>query len=450
MRNIFKITAAFAFMVTLLFTSCEKWIDPEINKDPDNVTDVPTNLLLPGTLGNMAYTLGGINVAAIGAMWCQQMRGADRQFIAMYNYNVKEENVANTWDSFYPDILMNLQVILEKSENTPHFAGVAKVLTAIALGNCTNLFGDIPYTEAFQGNENLTPKYDSQEQIFNTIITLLGEGITDLQRPDLDNEVPLQGDMVYGNDVSAWLKLAHTLRARYNLNLSEVSSPDWSSILSDLGNGLADNADDCEFFFGNSPSEANPLYNFNNDRSGYVLANIVFKDMLAADSIADGTVDPRYAVFADDAVENSDGLVFGTAYGSINSPVIFGSYVEAKFIEAEAHLRKSSPDQAAADAAYNAAVSASLAKFGVSDANWEATYASLSGITLEQIGVAKYKALFMQPEAYTNFRRTGYPVLVPVAGNEIPSRLPYPTDERLYNKENRPDVTIFTKMWWMP
>ncbi len=446
MKKIFESTVTLSFILTLLFTSCEKWIDPEINKDPDQVTDVPSELLLPGVLGNMAYTFGGFNVTGVAAMWTQQITGADRQAIAMYNYTVKEENIANTWNSFYPDIMMNIKVILDKSANAPHYAGVAKVLMAVSLGNCTNLFGDIPYSEAFQGDANLTPKYNSQETIFDSIFTLLGGAIDDLKTSESDNPVPLKGDIIYDNNVDDWLKAAYTLRARYRLNVSE-KNPDWEGILSDLTNGFYANSNDMEFHFGVIPSEANPLYNFSIDRDKYVTASIEFLNMLKADSMVDGSPDPRYSVFSD---ENIDGLVWGSAYGSINSPVVFISCVESKFIEAEAHLRKSFPDQAAADAAYRTAVRYSLAKFHVSNANWEVIYAYKTNVTLEQIAVAKYTALFLQAEAYTNYRRTSYPALTPVAGIAIPSRLPYPTDERLYNNENRPDVTIYTKMWWMP
>ncbi|MFC2112301.1 SusD/RagB family nutrient-binding outer membrane lipoprotein [Bacteroidota bacterium] len=447
MKNTINTISILSLLLILLFTSCESWIDPEINKNPDEVTDVPPELLLPGILGNMAYTFGGFNVAGVSGMWTQQITGGARQAIAMYNYNIKEENVADTWDSFYPDIMMNIKVMMDKSTSLPHYSGVSKVLMAVALGNCTNLFGDVPYLEAFQGDANLTPKYDFQEEIFNSILGLLGEAITELQTPAIENPVALSGDMIYGDNTALWLKAAYTLRARYRLNISE-KTPDWDAILNDLANGISSNDEDMEFYFGDIPSEANPLYNFNSDRDGYILASREFKTMLKKDSLIDGTPDPRYSVFTD---ENNQGLVFGTAYGRINSPVVFTSYVEAKFIEAEAHLRKATPSQSAANAAYRAAVSASLAKFNVSNANWEALYANpFGGATREKIGIAKFKALFLQAEAYTNYRRTGYPVITAVTGTQVPSRLPYPTDERLYNPNRPADLSIFTKMWWMP
>jgi len=166
----------------------------------------------------------------------------------------------------------------------------------------------------------------------------------------------------------------------------------------------------------------------------------------SASFVARAAGDPRLAAFV------GGGKNFGLFYGSIGSPVPFISYVETKFIEAEAQLRKASPSQAAANAAYDAAVTASLAKFSVTDATW--LTANTSGVlgdrSLQNIIEAKYIALFMQTEAYTDYRRTGWPILTPTAGTSIPVRFPYCTDERLYNTDNVPTgITTDTPLWWM-
>ena len=94
------------------------------------------------------------------------------------------------------------------------------------------------------------------------------------------------------------------------------------------------------------------------------------------------------------------------------------TYVETLFIEAEAQLRQTTSSQALANAAYDAAVTASLDKFSVPDATWltNNTTGVLGDRSIQNIIEAKYIALFMQMEAYTDFRGTDYPVLVPTAG----------------------------------
>jgi hypothetical protein len=64
----------------------------------------------------------------------------------------------------------------------------------------------------------------------------------------------------------------------------------------------------------------------------------------------------------------------------------------------------------------------------------------------------KYLSSFLQLETWSDWRRTGFPVLVKATGavtTEIPRRLPYPDDERLYNSANMPTgLTITSRVWW--
>ncbi len=89
------------------------------------------------------------------------------------------------WGSVYTDALMNAKILLDKAvaEESPHNEGVAKVLLAYTLGIATDLFGDIPYCEALKGTENiLEPAYDSQQDVYASIVTLLDEALLPLLR----------------------------------------------------------------------------------------------------------------------------------------------------------------------------------------------------------------------------------------------------------------------------
>jgi hypothetical protein len=441
MKTRYLITTGTILLLAVFISSCKKWIDPAINKDPNSVVDVPYNLLLPSIEVNLGYELGGLDVSGITGMWVQYVSGQARQAATMgKNYNLKESDVTNLWYTLYSVAMMDLTVFTQKTgDANPQARGAGKVLMAYSLGTATDLFGDIPYTEAFKGNANLKPKYDTQESIYTTINNLLTEAIGDLSTPNSSNAIPFgsgSNDLIYNGNTGKWIAAAHSLRARYALHLSNKSSVDYTSILADCAAGIASNDDDFQMPFGTTESNANPLYQFDVQRT----------DIAPSAAFATrATGDPRLIVF-------KEGSNFGTFYGSIDSPVPFITYVETLFIKAETLLRQTASSQTLANAAYDAAVTASLDKFGVTDAKWliNNTSGVLGNRNIKNIIEAKYIALFMQTEAYNDFRRTGYPVLIPTAGAAIPVRYPYSSDERLYNTANVPTgITINSPLWWM-
>jgi hypothetical protein len=146
----------------------------------------------------------------------------------------------------------------------------------------------------------------------------------------------------------------------------------------------------------------------------------------------------------------SDWGPYAGTSGETDLPLV--TYFEAKFLEAEANLRLGNTDDAAA--AYNDAVKASVLKVtGASDPAFEDLYANEDGasITLEKIMIQKYIAMFTQPEAWTDWRRTNLPALDPnpdgdVAG--IPRRFPTCRSERNYNTNAIVISDILTPVWW--
>ena len=142
----------------------------------------------------------------------------------------------------------------------------------------------------------------------------------------------------------------------------------------------------------------------------------------------------------------------GAYYASPASSIPLVSYVEMKFIEAEAKLRNS--DAGGAATAFNDAVKASIMQVtGGPDAAYEAANASetAASITLDKIMYEKWVALFIQCEAYADWRRTGFPALTPnINGNTttIPVRLIYPQNERLYNTNYPGTKQLTDPVWW--
>lgn len=447
-------------LLTFVIGSCKKWMDPEYNKNPGKPTDVSLALLLPGTQVGLGYAVGG-DLKYPASMWMQQLAGGANQPLAFDRYNYTQSDVDNVWKwGMYSSPMVDLKIMMDKaeSEGCPWYGGIAKIQMAFALGCMTDLFNDIPYSEAFKGDEDLTPKYDTQEEIYATIFTLLNSAIADLAKPADDNlYFPGGEDFIYGGDVDLWTKAAYSLQARYYLHKSKRDGASaYTNALAALANGFSSNDEDMQVPFGNAANELSPMYQFMFWDRPY---DIVIGAYLIDSMLANG--DPRF----DQLVDTTDGGTGSTAgegdgaalpgpfYASPNSPVPFMSYVELKFIEAEALLQSSQAGNAAT--AFNDAVKASLAKMGVSDPTWESMYAAETGatITLEKIIKQKYFALCYQLEVYNDWRRTGYPVLIPAAkavtpGGVIPRRYPYPTSERLYNGSNMPVVTLVDRVWW--
>ena len=152
-----------------------------------------------------------------------------------------------------------------------------------------------------------------------------------------------------------------------------------------------------------------------------------------------------------------DRTITGTVTDNDGSAVA-GAIVKVKGTKTGTYSRSNggyTVKAAEAHAAFVAAVKASLARTGVSDADATAFMAQANvdpgatALTLENIMTQKYVAMYTQCESWTDWRRTGFPALTAVRGNEVPRRFPYPQSERLYNTRNMPaGLTIFSRVWW--
>ena len=445
-------------LVGIVFTtSCEnQWIDPELNVNPDAPADVPMEFLLPAIQANMGYDLGGNTLMRTSNIWMQYFNGFNRQSLTEARYQVAPSDPNNVWNSSYSGTLMDCTKLLEKATeaSAPHYSAVAKIHIAITLGNLTDFFNDIPYSDAFKGTEGvLSPTFDTQQEIYATIQTLLSEAISEFAQGN--GGIALSGDMIYGGDATKWTQAAYSLKARYALNLSLKNSTAAADALGFAASGLTSYSDDTQVPF--ADDKKSPLFQFMADR-GDITMGANFLDMLNA------TSDPRTSFYATD---EGDGFAGGVAGSDIEagislpgeysaseaSPVILMSFMETQFIIAEANFMNG--DLGAAAVAYNTGVTASVLKVTGDDGSgdtWLSTNAAetTSTITLEKIMNAKYLAMYSQNQPYSDWRRTGFPVLTLAIGavkSEIPTRFPYAQDEITYNS-NTPVVTILDRVWW--
>ncbi|MEM0996610.1 MAG: SusD/RagB family nutrient-binding outer membrane lipoprotein [Bacteroidota bacterium] len=429
-----------AVLVTFM-SSCDNYFEG-VNDNPNEPSEVTPDVILPGATVTLGYGIQG-DMSRYTSMLMQHCTGISRQFATYQNYAITETETDNWWRfNMYAGAMMDLYVLNQQAEADQYtqYAGVAKALLAYALLITTDLYGDIPYTEAFQGANNLTPTYDTQEQVYSTVQDLLTTAKTQLAAATAVI-APGSDDLIYGGDVAAWTRFCNFLSARAYLHLGLRDAANYTNALNAIDAGAFTSAGDDAFYnWGAGATESAPWFQYIQQRDDIAYTGFIY-DLMS------GNGDPRYTVYLDTA--NS---TLGSFFASATAPYYFGSYVEQKFIEAEAAFRTGDPGRAAT--AHNEAVMASLARYGVSDATFEMAEASYdaASITLDAIMTQKYVAMFLDTEAFTDWRRTGIPALTAVPGNVtngvIPVRMPYPQSERLFNGGNVSIVPITTPVWW--
>lgn len=428
--KIFKITG---LILILSFFSCEI---SETNIDPTRPSEVTLDLMLPELITQTSYNQTTNPARAIGIV-LQYFEGLDAQQLQYQDYILNTQAFNNYWRfGLYAGSGRTADLMIQKAndEGAPYYAGIAKLLMANSLFEATSMFGDIPYSEAFQGSEDLQPAYDTQESIISEVLSLIDEAMDDFQaEPGL--QVPGGDDLLFGGDMDGWRAYGNALRARVHIQSTEVDQGAAQKALDALPNAFQSSAAQGEFVWDNSLQAGNPYAKFENDRAGTLdKFNSKFGDFLGED-------DPRVDVYAD-----------GSRWFELNSTIPLISYVELKFIEAEA-LHRTGAANSDIQMVLETAISESLVMNNLAPEDFSdfiSSSADLSGLSgdevLEKIMNEAYKAYYAVAfhQAWNNFRRTGYPDLDPnpdgANGNNpsgiVPLRWLYADSEFTTNSAN--------------
>lgn len=454
--------------LAVVLASCDKYLD--VNTDPNLVSNPPINSLLVTS----TYQTG-LNVQRMGnitSYYVQHLAspnaGSDRD-------TYKEEDLSGTWTNHYNYMtdIRQMMLLAEQRQATEHL-GVAKVLMALNLNMLINMFGDVPYSQAFQQKDELTPGFDNQEALHDTTLRLINEAIAEFNKPVPSIRLDASSDLIHKGSVAAWKKTAYALKARFLNQLSETNKYNPTEILAAVANAYTSNADNAALstFQGNSPWNQVARNNANLLLDGWLSEQFVD----ALDGTSYGTVDPRLALitnltrFGDyrgtpngrgrigTGTNNEESVLTTTGfYSKAGAPLWLVTYAEVKFIEAEAAFR--SGDKPRAYTAYLAGIRAHMDMMGVDAAARDAYINSptvsvgASALTLAHIFKEKYIALFLHPEAWVDARRFDYQykdfgLPVNAAFNEFIRRSAYPVVETSRNGANVPEVTMTTRLWW--
>ncbi len=459
----FNIITRVAVLIIAVFSlsGCEKnFLD--VNENPNLPKDVPVNITLPAAQVSLAYSFGG-DVARYCAVFTQNVTGADRQFAGYNTYSFIEEDFNNLWNNMYAGNMEDLKQIMTKADASPGnydaYNGVAKILMSFSLMTMTDLFGNVPYTKAFQGNANISPAYDTQQEIYMSILPgLLNGAIADFANSSDDFITPGADDLIYGGDLVKWTSFANALKARMAIHLIKIDPNASQAALDALAaGGFTGTGDDAQVPFPGG-SNANPWYQYIDQRADisysslddyYGIGNTLTDSMEALG-------DPRFGAIIDTAGAYYAPGFPSPFYMEDVAPVYLMTYFEQKFIEAEAKLRLG--DEVGAEAALHEAITANMMKLGVAasdDSLYQAANVVWTGNATDKLNLIllqKYFANYLQPETFNDWRRTGQPDLQPNDGaiGQIPRRLIYPTNERLYNaNEYNQNSTMQTpRLYW--
>ncbi|TYA53273.1 SusD/RagB family nutrient-binding outer membrane lipoprotein [Formosa maritima] len=475
-----KINLIVLLFIGLVFVSCDKDFD-ELNSNPNDPTSIPSELLLGSMIrstGNVMYST--FNGGDMGECWAQHW--AKVQYNDEARYEPRESSITNVWATLYESVAADADAMynLAVTEENEISQGVALTMQAYAFLLLTDLYGNIPFNEALQGAVNISPVYDSQADVYSGCITILDNAIAKLNPSNGDLD-PNQ-DIIYGGDVSKWRKFAATMKFRALMRMSakDLRASEMQSLVNS-GLLFSSSADDAKLVYLSAAPNANPVYEsvVFGTRGEWKINSQVVERM-------DGTMslplDSRLAVMAQ---PNADGDYRGKpsgiadvpsneySYANVSplgefyllpeAPAIFLSYTELQFLLAEAAKKGYiNGGDSAASAYYQAGIASSFAdNDGASMGGYYSGVVSyIPNNALEQIATQKWIALYGQGfEAWTEWRRTGYPVL-PLAIdpyiNEIPSRLRYPVIEQSLNAANYADAaaamggdTLTSPVWWM-
>ncbi len=279
----FKITtagAALALALSLGTTGCESFLD--VNQDPNNPENVRVDVMLPGMLIAFGHDIIGVTDIRYGNLtgptgwgteWLQQWSdNEDRHTYAQFQwFEVANLDTDSFWSNSYADVMQECVNIMNITEGTEQWAyhGIAKFIFAWNAALLTDAFGPVPLSEAFD-IANRNPAYDTQEQVYAEVFRLFDEAIEEMQRPGA--APPSVGDLVYGGDMAAWVRLANTVKARHHMRLaygpSQSATEHAQAALSALAAGIQSAADAPTIAYDGGSGARQPWYLFEDEGQG--------------------------------------------------------------------------------------------------------------------------------------------------------------------------------------
>lgn len=447
---------------------CKKYLD--VNENPNQTLTPPLNGLLAATTYNTAYNVyrtGNITSYFVQYLASPNANGATDTYESV--------DYSTTWKNLY-DNMQDIRDMMGQAAAMSAFrhTGAGKVMMAINLAMVNDLWGSVPFREAFNPQTILQPAYDKDEDIYRTCLQFLDEGIADLTKTGSLYELDATKDLIHGGNAAAWVKTAYALKARLLTHLTKKGTYNAAQVQEALAKAYSSNADDAQLtrFQSLSPWNAAAVNNENNLLDGWMSDHSIN----ALNGTTFGVFDPRIKRITDTTAfgdyrgtRNGKGRIgSGTGseecylwtkafYSGSGAPLLIATYAECCFIAAEAAFR--SGNKTAAYEQYLKGITANMDKLGIDVPSRTAYLGNpvvtpgATAISLDLILKEKYIALFLHPETWNDARRFDYKY----KNFRMPEnaqletfirRVAYPDTEKSRNGKNVPKVELTDKIWW--
>lgn len=442
----------------LTLTACQDLT--ELNKDIKNPETVPAgSLFANATVTLMDFmTSPSVNTNNF-RLWAQQW--AQTTYADESNYELVERNVNGAaWNTLYAEVIRDARDAaafieadeLLSAEAKANQLAMCEVIEVFAFHVLVDIFGDIPYMEAF--GDDVTPGYDDDAGIYLAIADRLDVAINTLGG---DNGFG-SADLIYGGNADSWKMFANSLKLRMAIRLADTNSAKAKSMAeAAVASGVfTANSDNFMIGYLSATPHTNPLWVtlVQSGRSDYIATSTMIDPMTTLN-------DPRLPLYYEDEVAlDTMGNVgyLGGVYGDNNNynafshpgalqkdPTFAGTlmgYSEVAFLLADAAERGFNVG-GDAESFYNAGVTASILEWGGSPADADTyiaqadvAYGTAAGDWKQKIGTQKWLALYDKGfEAWSSYRMYDYPVLPIAAQAQIPTptRYTYPVTEYSLN-----------------
>ncbi len=435
-------------------SGCQRLFDePDIQRNPNAVTDVDVATLLAGTMLGVSFLHEDTDVR-IASMWAGELSGLSRAHQGFGQYIVSSQSF--TWSPLYP-VAGQARLIQTKADavGDKWTKGVGQVLEALVIAKATVLYGDVPYSQAFDAATFPTPVFDTQPAVYAALQTTLDNAMVNLSATS--GLAFTAQDFLYKGDVTKWKAAANTLKARLYLHTGE-----YAKAVASASSGISSTTGDMLIPHGMSQGvDVNQNYDFfrvsragDTGFDGAYLPTLLRSRIQSANTKTDETA--LYNHYIKVGITATGSLDPNTTDGAFtaNAPHPILTYYENQLIIAEAQARLGVPDKAltalntvraglttgylngktlpAAGRKYEAY---GLDDFGPAGQANPTKLATVQTALLYEIVSQRYLVFLMQYEAFTDYRRLAKatPVVqlpIPLyTGTQKPQRFVYPQGE---------------------